>query len=917
MPVPVLRVTLCIGTVTAAAVAVPRWEGVEVVSTSLRVLCKVSSRRGRRSRGPEVRLSDATPPLSRGLREIGDLTDLALVLRHLRRREARLRGGTQRSYRDLAEQTGWSLGIIGGYLSGKILPPTDRFDELVRILGATPQEMGELATARDRVEERRRRAVPSSAAAEGTPAQLPADAAGFVGRESVLSHLDALTGAGGGAVVPVLALTGTAGVGKTALAVHWAHRARSRFPDGQLFVNLRGYASEPPLRPVDALGGVLRALGVPASQVPDDLHEAAAMYRTLLAGRRMLVLLDNARNPEQVRPLLPGAPGSAVLVTSRDQLLGLLARDGAHGIGLDVLTTAEAQALLLTALGERRVRAEAQAATDLARACGLLPLALRIAAANLLGRPGEPITDYLRRLTGTDRLSGLEVDGDPETAVRRAFELSYRALPASAQRTFRLLGLVPGSDLAEAAVPALTGEPAADAAHTVALLHSAHLLARPASGRVALHDLLRCYAVERGTAENDPAERDTAVHGLYAWYEANASAASQRLYPERLRLPAQYRQVTAKFESVGAALTWLEAERMPVLAAVRHARELGRPDMAWRIADAMRGYASQCLPTLSWVEMSEAAIEAAEAAGDPYGRAAGHLSMAEARWRQGDYDAAAESYHVLAEVSRAAGWTGGEAAAEGNLGTVCRLTGRLDDAVAHLSRSLLLDERTNRVVGRAATLGSLGVVYRERGDLEAAVEHLQRARELFRDAGSLGGEAIAVDNLGETYLAQGRVDDAQESLEWALSAFHQLGSRVNEAVALRGLASAALLAGDLPEALRQAERAHRLSTETPDQRVQIDVLNTLGAVKGALGHDDAAALYQQALRLARTTGIRYPEAEALVGLAELRHRSGDADASSWARQALSLTERCGYRQLAGRAGHLLEAAAPTLPRPSA
>jgi tetratricopeptide (TPR) repeat protein len=907
----VSQVTLCTGTVTAGPATVSGWEGAKAVSIVLRIVCRVSGRRGRRSRCREVRLSDATPPLSRGLREIGDITDLALVLRHLRRREARLRGGTQRSYRDLAEQTGWSLGIIGGYLSGKILPPTDRFDELIRILGATPQEMGELATARDRVEERRRRAAPP--AADATPAQLPADAAGFVGRESVLSHLDALTGAGGGAVVPVLALTGTAGVGKTALAVHWAHRARPRFPDGQLFVNLRGYAPEPPLRPVDALGGILRALGVPASQVPEDLHEAAAMYRTLLTGRRMLVLLDNARNPEQVRPLLPGAPGSAVLVTSRDQLLGLLARDGAHGIGLDVLTTAEAQALLLTALGERRVRAEAQAAADLVRACGQLPLALRIAAANLLGRPSESIADYLRRLTGTDRLSGLEVDGDPETAVRRAFELSYRALPAAAQRTFRLLGLVPGSDLAEAAVPALTGESAADAANTVALLHGAHLLARPSAGRVALHDLLRCYAVERGTAETDPAERDTAVHRLYAWYEANASGASQRLYPERLRLPAQLRQVAAEFDSAASALAWLDEERMSVLAAVRQAPELGRPEMTWRLADAMRGYASQCLPTLSWVELSEAAIGAAEVAGDPYGRAAGYLSLAEARWRQGDYDAAAESYHVLAEVSRAAGWTAGEAAAEGNLGTVCRLTGRLDDAVAHLSRSLLLNERTHRVVGQAAALGSLGVVYRERGDLVAAVEHLQRARELFRDVGSLGGEAIAVDNLGETYLAQGRVDDARESLDWALTAFQQVGSRVNEAIALRGLACAALLAGDLPEALRQAERAHRLTTETPDQRVQIDVLNTLGAVKRALGDDGAAALYRQALRLARTTGIRYPEAEALVGLAELHHRSGGADASSWARQAQSLTERCGYRQLAERSRHLLEAADPAQP----
>ncbi|GAA0794796.1 ATP-binding protein [Spirilliplanes yamanashiensis] len=851
-------------------------------------------------------MSDETPAPARGLRDVVDVTDLALVLRHLRRREARLRGGAQRSYRDLAEQTGWSLGIIGGYLSGKILPPTDRFDELVRVLGATPQEMGELATARDRVEERRRRAVPAAAAAAPVPAQLPADAAGFVGRTSVLSHVDALTGADGGAVVPVLALTGAAGVGKTALAVRWAHRARSRFPDGQLFVNLRGYAPEPPLRPVDALGGILRALGVPAGQVPDDVHEAAGLYRTLLTGRRMLVLLDNARNPDQVRPLLPGAPGCAVVVTSRDQLLGLLARDGAHGIGLDVLTGAEAHALLLAALGEARVRAEPEAVAGLVRACGRLPLALRIAAANLLGRPHLAVADYLHRLTGADRLSGLEIDGDPETAVRRAFELSYRALPAAARRTFRLLGLAPGTDLAEAAVPALTGEDADAVAQAVELLHAAHLVSRPAPGRVALHDLLRCYAVERGDAESDPAERDAAAGRLYDWYEAHASAASQRLYPERLRLPATGRPAPAAFDSAGAALAWLEAERTPVLAAVRHAAELGRPEMTWRLADALRGYASQCLPTLSWVELSEAAIAAAEAAGDPYGRAAGHLSMAEARWRQGDYEAAAASYRALAEVSRAAGWLAGEAAAEGNLGTVCRLTGRLDDAVRHLSRSLLLNESGGRVAGQAAALGSLGVVYRERGDLPAAVEHLTRAQALFRAAGSVGGEAIAVDNLGETYLAQGRTGDARDSLDAALAAFRQVGSRVNEAIALRGLASAALAAGDPAGALRLAERAYQLSTETTDQRVEIDVLNTLGAVKAALGRDDAAGLHQRALRLARATGNRYPEAEALAGLAELHHRAGAPEAAAWARQALGLAERCGYRLIAARTRLLLE-----------
>src|SRR6266511_3563013 len=274
------------------------------------------------------------------------------------------------------------------------------------------------------------------------PAQLPADVSGFTGRGDYLRRLDELrpaTDDGAGAAVVISAIAGTAGVGKTALALHWAHRVRDGFPDGQLYVNLGGWSAGPPARPVEVLARFLRALGVPPEQVPAGLDEAGALYRSRLAGQRMLVVLDNARDAGQVRPLLPASPGCLALVTSRSRLTGLVARDGATALTLDVLTGEEARALLAWGVGESRVRAEPRAAAALVRLCGHLPLAVRIAAANLSSRPHASIAEYAARLR-RDRLRGLEVDDDPAGGLGAAFDLSYDALPADARRLFPLLG---------------------------------------------------------------------------------------------------------------------------------------------------------------------------------------------------------------------------------------------------------------------------------------------------------------------------------------------------------------------------------------------------------------------------------------------------------------------------------------------
>jgi DNA-binding SARP family transcriptional activator len=333
--------------------------------------------------------------------------------------------------------------------------------------------------------------------------QLPADVARFTGRGAHLRQLDRLLGDHGAApTAPVITvIAGTAGVGKTALAVHWAHRLAARFADGQLYLDLRGHACGPPTRPVDALAQLLRAAGVAAAQVPAELAEAASMYRSLLADRRVLVVLDNAASPDQVRPLLPGSPTCLVVITSRNQLGGLIAKDGAQPLTLDVLGPDEAVALVGKIIGGHRTHAEPAAAAKLARLCAHLPLALCIAGANLASRPHQRIADFVAELAQGGRLAKLVVNGDEQTTIKGALDLSYQRLAAQERQLFRLLGLAPGDDVSAAAAATLAGITPEQAEPLLDRLAAAHLLEQRAPGRFAFHDLLRLYAADRLLAD--------------------------------------------------------------------------------------------------------------------------------------------------------------------------------------------------------------------------------------------------------------------------------------------------------------------------------------------------------------------------------------------------------------------------------
>jgi DNA-binding SARP family transcriptional activator len=347
---------------------------------------------------------------------------------------------------------------------------------------------------------------PAGPPAPLTPRELPADVTAFTGRAAELAELDRLLGGGRPVAAAVIsALSGTAGVGKTALAVHWAHRAAERFPDGQLYVNLRGYDPGQPMTAPEALTGFLRALGVPDSDNPADPDQLATRYRSLLAGRRMLIVLDNARHSEQVRPLLPGTAGCAVMVTSRDALAGLVARDGAVRLDLDLLPLHEAVNLLRELIGDR-AGAEPDAAAALARRCSRLPLALRVAAELATARSGVPLAALVAELADLQRrLDLLDAGGDPRTAVRAVFSWSYRRLDLATARAFRLAGHQPGSDFDPCAAAALTGTTVDQAREMLDVLARAHLIHSTAPGRYAMHDLLRAYARDLA-AEHDSDE---------------------------------------------------------------------------------------------------------------------------------------------------------------------------------------------------------------------------------------------------------------------------------------------------------------------------------------------------------------------------------------------------------------------------
>lgn len=735
------------------------------------------------------------------------------------------------------------------------------------------------------------------------PAQLPPDLSTFTGRTAYLERLDSLL-SGGGPAQPVVisTLSGAAGVGKTALAVHWGHRVRASFPDGQLYLNLRGYDTQAPLTPMEGLARFLRALGVPSAQVPDDVDEASALYRSLLADRRVLVVLDNARDAEQVRPLLPGSSTALVLITSRDRLDGLVAIDGADRIDLDALSAEEAYGLLSRVLGPTRVQAEPEQTSELARLCAHLPLALSIAAARLAAQPGRRIGDFVEELKSEDRLSALAIRADGRAAVRGAFDLSYNALPQAARRTFRMIGLAPGPDVTAEALAAVTATQPAVAAEQLTTLARAHLVQQQTPGRYALHDLLRAYARERAGEEDNEAERASAWNRLLDHYLSMVDQATRLISPEMVRLPLQSPHTTngSAFDEAGAAWSWLDAERHNLVAAICAAARSGPRRLAWLLADALRGYFYRRMFTVEWRMAAEAALSAAEAEGDSAAQAALLNSLGQLAWAMGRYDDAIRTFTAALGVAEHCDWTLGRLSILNNLACVHAMQGRLAEAARAFEAALEGNRSLGYVGGEAAQLANLGQIYFDLGRLSEALDYLEQAVALYRSSQAWAAVGFATRCLGECLHMLGRPREAHEQLVQALGLAQETGDRKTQMLALRTLAELHAQAGRLTEAHEACQSALELSREIRHRTGEVLCLLTLGDIQARLGeHVLSVKLHLEAVSLVDGIGA---EVTATAALAAAQVRVGDVESARRnAQRALALARRCGYRVEEGNA----------------
>jgi DNA-binding SARP family transcriptional activator/Tfp pilus assembly protein PilF len=730
---------------------------------------------------------------------------------------------------------------------------------------------------------------PDPPPASPTPAQLPADVPGFTGREDELAVLDRL-GADAteqSTAAVILAISGTAGVGKTALAVRWAHRVRSRFPDGQLYVNLRGYDTEQPMTPEDALAGFLRALGVAGGDIPAARDERAAAYRSRLDGRRMLVVLDNVATVDQVRPLLPGTGSCTVVVTSRDTLPGLVARHGAARLVVPLLPAGQALTLITRLIGDR-VRADPAAAADLIGRCGHLPLALRVAAELAAGRPDAPLRELVAELADEGRrLELLNAGGDLQTGVRAVFSWSYRQLDPAAARAFRLLGLIPGPDVAGYAAAALLATGVAEAGALLTGLAQAHLIQHTAADRFTLHDLLRAYAVDLCRRSGDGAA-DAALDRLCDATLFTAAQAMDTLYPAEQHRRARVRRPESPIPPVGdcrGSQSWLDRERDNLVALVGHAATHGRPQHAIRLTLTLLRYLESGGHYPEAVAMHEHAVRAARQSGDAAAEAQLLTNLAVMNVQQGNYPQADGLLRRAIELARSCGDHAAEARALGNLGHVDQWQGRYDEAADRLGEALALCRRTGDEAAEARALGNLGQVHRRRGHDEQAAAYLSEAVRVCRRIGDPVGEGYALASLGDVAARQRDSRRAVTCYREALTIFRRTNERAGTALALDGLGAVTHDVVVLREALEIFRQLGERAGETR-------AANSLGEVLTASGRPaDGRVEHLTALTLAAEMGDRYEGGRAHAGLARVAEMLDDPDTAgghwrqAWSRYA--------------------------------
>jgi DNA-binding SARP family transcriptional activator/tetratricopeptide (TPR) repeat protein len=668
------------------------------------------------------------------------------------------------------------------------------------------------------------------------PRQLPVPPQLFTGRMMELAELDKIHDA---STVVITAIDGMAGVGKTALAVQSAHHMVDRYPDGQLFLDLHGYTEGvAPLEPDAALDRMLRSLGVPGERIPVELDERAGLYRTRLADQRMIIVLDNAATEAQVRPLLPGAPGCLVLVTSRRRLAGL---DHTHTLSLDTLPLPDAVALLRNTAGDDRLAGQApKLVGELVELCGRLPLAIRIAAARLRSHPAWDLVHLVRRLRDQQhRLVELRAG---QRSVTAALDLSYQDLAVDQQRTYRLLGLHPGPDIDLYAAAAMLDSTAHEAGRLLEQLLDAHLLQEPTPGRYRFHDLTRAHAAH-SASRDDPDDLDAALDRLLDHYRHTAAMAMDAAYPyEREHRPQvpPARTPGPALPDATAALDWLDNELPNLLAAARYATEHDRPVHLLHLSTIL------------------------------------HRQLR----TRGRYDDAETLHQHALTAARARGDHGAEMEALTGLGHIHRVQGGYEQATDHFGQALQLAATTSHRAAELDALNGLGHIHRMQGRFDQATDLYQRATELARAVGDLTAEMDAVVGLGNMYRVQGRYDQATNHYERVLHLARTVGHRNAEQIALLGLGQIHRIEGRYEQATDHFQRVVQLTRASGDHTIQQAALLGLGDVRLTQGrYEQAADDYQRLLDLAHESGGLNWQFEAWQGLGRVHHSTGRPDAA--------------------------------------
>ena len=643
------------------------------------------------------------------------------------------------------------------------------------------------------------------------PAQLPLDAPGFSGRREELGILqamlpppaagrDAKAGQIAGDSAPVVVISGAAGTGKTALAVRFGRQVAEHFPDGQLYVNLRGLdPARRAMEPWEVLRFFLDSLGVAQYRIPPDTEGRAALYRSALDGRRMLIICDNARDVAQVRPLLPGAPGSVVLVTSRNELTGLVAAEGAVPLSLDVLTHAEARQMLARRLGRDRAGAEPAAVGEIADLCARLPLALGIAVGRAAARPRRPLAELAVELRDArNRLDALRAD-DPASDVRAVFSWSYAQLSEPAALMFRLLGLHPGPDISLAAAASLAGVSRSAAGAALRELTRTHMVAEHLPSRFTFHELLRAYAADQAEQTDTRQERRAAVHRVLDHYLHTALAASMRFSPGRSALRLAEPQpgvlpadVTDKDQAAG----WFEAEAPVLLALAGYAGAHGFDTHAWQLPWTLAPFFSRRGRWRHYANSQQIALAAAERLDDPLARAHAHYLLGHALAELDDFDAADPHVRQGLDLFRGLGDRANEAVVLHGLAAMLERQERYDEALAVALDALRMLKAVGHWWTQATLENEVGWLYAHLGQYDQALTHCRRALSLHRDSGHRGGTADTLDSIGYVYLHLGELAEAKSHYQRAIEAYREIGAPFGEGNSLGGLGDVLLAEGD-------------------------------------------------------------------------------------------------------------------------